>query len=168
MTVLELLGETVVVASCLAAAIGCFVLNRRVRRLASTERGIGKAVSEMARSVGQFEKLLGAAEGSAREASTILDEQLAQARKLVARLEALEGAAPRSAAASKRSQGSATPPDRLADVVPKGAAVAATTGQPGADATGPNGIAQKRLADLAQRRATIATAAAGLGRSPQA
>jgi hypothetical protein len=31
-----------------------------------------------------------------------------------------------------------------------------------------NGTAQKRLADLAQRRATIANAAACLGRSPQA
>ena len=68
MTLLELLGEAVIVASCIAAAIGCFVLNRRVRLLASTERGVGKAVSEMSRSVGQFEKLLVAAEASAREA----------------------------------------------------------------------------------------------------
>lgn len=101
MTLLELWGDAVVVASCIAAAIGCFVLNRRVERLASTERGIGKAVSEMARSVGQFEELLVAAEGSTREASTILEEQLAQARRLVARLEMLAGAAPRTAATSK-------------------------------------------------------------------
>ena len=168
MTLLELWGDAVVVASCIAAAIGCFVLNRRVQRLASTERGIGKAVSEMARSVGQFEELLVAAEGSTREASTILEEQLAQARRLVARLEMLAGAAPRTGATSKTPPRSAAPADPLADVVPKGAAVAAPTGQPGADATVSNGTAQKRLADLAQRRATIATAAAGLGRSPQA
>ena len=122
----------------------------------------------MARSVGQFEELLVAAEGSTREASTILEEQLAQARRLVARLEMLAGAAPRTGATSKAPPRSATPADPLADVVPKGAAVAAPTGQPGADATVSNGTAQTRLADLAQRRATIATAAAGLGRSPQA
>jgi hypothetical protein len=44
---LELLSEAILIASCIAAALGCFALNRRVGRLASTERGIGKAVSEM-------------------------------------------------------------------------------------------------------------------------
>jgi hypothetical protein len=164
MTFLELLSEAVVVAASVAAASGCFVLNRRVRRLASTERGIGKAVSEMSRSVGQFETLLVAAEQSTREASTILEEQLAQARKVVARLEMLAGAAPRPAA----PQRSAAPADPLAEVVPKGASVAAPSGQPTAGGSTPNGSAQKRLADLAQRRATIANTAAGLGRSPQA
>jgi hypothetical protein len=165
MTLPELLIETVVVAACIAAAIGCFVLNRRVRRLASTERGIGKAVSEMSRSVGQFETLLVAAEASAREASTILDEQLAQARRLVARLELLGGAAPRTAATPQKP---AAPADPLADVVPKGASVAAPTAHPAAGGATSNGTAQKRLADLAQRRATSASAAAALGRSPQA
>jgi hypothetical protein len=168
MTFFELWGEAVVVASCIAAATGCFVLNRRVQRLASTERGIGKAVSEMSRSVGQFEELLVAAEGSTREASTILDEQLVQARRLVARLEMLGGAAPRTGTTSKPSPRPAAPADPLADIVPKGAAAATPTGQPGAGATMSNGSAQKRLADLAQRRATTATAAAGLGRGPQA
>jgi hypothetical protein len=166
MTFLELLSEAVVVAACVAAASGCFVLNRRVRRLASTERGIGKAVSEMSRSVGQFETLLVAAEQSTREASTILDEQLAQARKVVARLEMLAGAAPRPAT-PQAPQRSATA-DPLAEVVPNGAAVAAPGGQPAAAGATPNGTAQKRLADLAQRRAPIANTAAGLGRSPQA
>jgi hypothetical protein len=168
MTPFELLGDAIVVASCIAAAIGCFVLNRRVRHLASTERGIGKAVSEMSRSVGQFEELLVAAEESTREASTILDGQLAQARKLVARLEMLGGAAPRAAATPKTPQRSAAPADALADVVPKGASVAAPTGQPADGGAILNGAAQKRLADLAQRRATIANAAACLGRGPQA
>lgn len=168
MTILELWGEALIVASCIAAATGCFVLNRRVQRLASTERGIGKAVSEMSRSVGQFEELLVAAEGSTREASTILDEQLAQARRLVARLEMLGGAAPRTGTASKTPPRPAAATDPLADIVPKGGAVAAPTEQPGAGATMANGSAQKRLADLAQRRATIITDGTGLGRSPQA
>lgn len=168
MTSLELLSEAVVIAACIVAAIACFVLDRRVRRLASTERGIGKAVSEMSRSVGQFETLLVAAEESTREASTILDEQLAQARKLVARLEMLGGAAPRGAATPETRPKSAASADPLADVVPKGASMAAPTGQPAAGGATPNGTAQKRLADLAQRRATIANAAAGLGRSPRA
>jgi hypothetical protein len=166
MTILELWGEALIVACCIAAATGCFVLNRRVQRLASTERGIGRAVSEMSRSVGQFEELLVAAEGSTREASTILDEQLAQARRLVARLEMLGGAAPRTGTTSK------TPPrpaaDPLADIGPKGGAVAAPTGQPGAGATMAHDSAQKRLADLAQRRATTVAGGTGLGRSPQA
>jgi hypothetical protein len=169
MTFLELLSEAVIVAACSAAAIGCFVLNRRVSRLASTERGIGKAVSEMSHSVSQFETLLVAAEESTREASTVLDEQLVQARKLVARLEMLSGAAPRTAAAtletSRKSPASADP---LADVEPRGATMTAQTGQPAAGGPTSNGTAQNRLAELAQRRATITTAAADLGRRPRA
>jgi hypothetical protein len=161
MTLLELLGEAVIVASCIAAAIGCFVLNRRLRLLASTERGVGKAVSEMSRSVGQFEKLLVAAEASAREASTILDEQLAQARTLVARLETLGGAMPRAAIPPKTSQRTATSADPLADVAPKGASVTAPSGQPVAGAAMAGGTARARLADLARRSATAADASAG-------
>jgi hypothetical protein len=167
MTFLEPLSEAIVVAACIAAAIGCFVLDRRVRRLASTERGIGKAVSEMSRSVGQFETLLVAAEQSTREASTILDEQLAQARKLVARLELLAGAPPRTAAAPRTPQKSASA-DPLADVVPKGASEPAPTAPPAAGGMTPDGTAQQRLADLARRRAAIANGATGLGRSAQA
>jgi hypothetical protein len=167
MTFLAPLSDVVVVAACIGAALGCFVLNQRVRRLASTERGIGKAVSEMARSVGQFETLLAAAEASTREASTILDEQLDQARKLVARLEMLAGGAPRPAAAPPPPRKAATA-DPLAEVVPKGAAVAAPTTPPAAGVATSNDTAQMRLADLAQRRARIADTAAGLGRGPRA
>jgi hypothetical protein len=168
MTFLAPLSDVVVVAACIGAALGCFVLNQRVRRLASTERGIGKAVSEMARSVGQFETLLAAAEASTREASTILDEQLDQARKLVARLEMLAGGAPRPAAAPQPPRKAAAPADPLAEVVPKGAAVAAPTTPPAAGIGTSNDTAQMRLADLAQRRARIADTAAGLGRGPRA
>jgi hypothetical protein len=167
MTLFELLSETVLVAACAAAAIGCFVLSRRVRRLASTERGIGKAVSEMSRSVGQFETLLVAAEESTREASTILDEQLTQARKLVARLERLGGAAPRTAASPEAPSKPAASADPLADVVPKGASGAASTGAWAAGEATSNGTAQTRLASLAQRRAAMTSAAAGLGRGPR-
>jgi hypothetical protein len=168
MTLFEMSSEVVVVAACVAAAIGCFVLNRRVRRLASTERGIGKAVSEMSRSVGHFETLLVAAEESTREASTILDEQLAEARKLVARLERLGGGTPRTAATPEAPSKAAPPADPLADVVPKGVPLAAPTGPRAAGGANLNGTAQTRLASLAQRRATMANAAAGSGRSPRA
>jgi hypothetical protein len=159
MTFPELLSEALVVAACMAAAIGCFVLSRRIRHLASTERGIGKAVSEMSRSVGQFETLLVAAEASAREASAILDEQLVEARRLVARLEMLAGAAPRAAASARMSAPSADP---LAEVVPKGAAGAASAVQ--AATAKANGSAQMRLANLAQRRAASPEVAAVPGR----
>jgi hypothetical protein len=165
MTLPELLIEALVVAACIAAATGCFMLNRRVRHLASTERGIGKAVSEMSRSVDQFERLLVAAEESTREASTILDEQLTQARRLVARLEMLAGAAPRTAAAPHKAAATADP---LADIVPKGAGVAGPTAHSAAGGPTSNGTAQKRLADLAQRRAATADVAAGVGRGARA
>jgi hypothetical protein len=167
MTLLDHAAAAVVVVSCLAAVIGCFVLNRRIRRLASTEAGIGKAMSEMARAVDQFEKLLLAAGESTREASVILDEQLAQARTLVARLDTLHGAAPRAAGAASAAQRSATPADPLADVVPKGA-LAAAAGQIAASRATSNGTAQERLADLARQRAMAASAAAGLGRGARA
>jgi hypothetical protein len=168
MTLLNLAAEAVVVVACMAAVLGCFVLNRRIRRLASTEAGIGKAMSEMARAVDQFEKLLLAAGESTREASIILDEQLAQARTMVARLDTLHGAASRIAGAAKAPQRSATPADPLADVVPKGAAVTAAAGQSAAGGATSNGTAQERLADLARQRAMAANAAAGLGRGARA
>jgi hypothetical protein len=169
MTLIELLSDLAIVGVCAAAAAGCFVLNRRVRRLASTELGIGKAVNEMSRSVAQFETLLAAAEESTREASVILDEQLAQARKLVARLEAIAGAATRPAStAPATSRKAAESGDPLADVVPKGASLAGSK-RPVDGGSAPNGAALKRLAELAlQRRATNSSGAAGLGRGAQA
>jgi len=165
MNLVELLSDAAVLAACAAAAAGCFALNRRVRRLASTELGIGKAVSEMSRSVAQFETLLAAAEGSTRDASAILDEQLAQARKLVARLEAIAGAARPSAstiAAASRKPGASGDP--LSDVVPKGVARPEAAKRSVEDGTAPNGSAQMRLADLAlRRRATNEGAAPGGG-----
>jgi len=168
MTVFELLSDAAIVAACAAAAAGCFALYWRIRRLASTERGIGKAVSEMSRSVAQFEALLAAAEESTREASAILDEQLAQARKLLGRLEAAAGAAA-SRAASPRPEPSAGPvvKDPLSDVVPRGIAAAEAPGRrAAAGSAAPDGDAQKRLAELALRRfAAGSGAAAGLRRA---
>jgi hypothetical protein len=165
MNVVELLSDAAILAACAAAAAGCLALNRRVRRLASTELGIGKALSEMSRSVAQFEALLAAAEESTRDASAILDEQLAQARKLVARLEAIAGAAHRPAStmaeASRKAPASGDP---LSDVVPKGAARPEAGKRSVEGGTPPNGSAQMRLADLAlRRRATNESPAPGRG-----
>jgi hypothetical protein len=166
MTIFQLLSNVVIVALCAAAATGCFVLNRRIRHLASSERGIGKAMSEMSRSVTQFETLLAAAEQSTREASAILDEQLGQASKLVARLEAIATAAARPASTTPaNSRKTAESGDPLADVVPKGASFAepgnrrSSSGESAAD-----GSALQRLGNLAlQRRAIDAGGAAGRG-----
>jgi hypothetical protein len=161
MNVFDVLTDAAILLACVAAAAGCFALNRRVRRLASTELGIGKAVSEMSRSVAQFETLLAAAEGSTREASQILDEQLAQARKLVARLEAIAGVVPR--AGSQTSRKPTVSDDPLSDVVPKGAVLAKAAGKGTSEVE--KSSAQGRLAELAlQRRATTSSAAAGPGR----
>jgi hypothetical protein len=164
MTIFQLLSNVVIVVLCAAAAIGCFVLNRRIRRLASSERGIGKAMSEMSRSVTQFETLLAAAEQSTREASAILDEQLGQACKLVARLEAIAKAAARPASTTPaNSRKTAESGDPLADVVPKGASFA----EPGnrrssGGESAANGSALQQLGNLAlQRRAIDAGSAAG-------
>jgi hypothetical protein len=163
MTIFQLLSNVVIVVLCAAAAIGCFVLNRRIRRLASSERGIGKAMSEMSRSVTQFETLLAAAEQSTREASAILDEQLSQACKLVARLEAIAKAAARPASTTPNSRKTAEFGDPLADVVPKGASFA----EPGnrrssGGESAANGSALQQLGNLAlQRRAIDAGSAAG-------
>lgn len=172
MTVLSLLSDGAIVAVCVAAAAGCFALNRRMRRLASSEQGIGKAVSEMSRAVAQFEALLAAAEDSTREASAILDEQLAQARKLVARLEAIARAAsPATSSKPEPSGRTAMPKDPLSDVVPKGVSLGRAVGQrsDGGEPAPPNSTAQERLANLAlQRRSPSSDSANGLGRSARA
>jgi hypothetical protein len=161
MTIFDLLTDAAILLACAVAAAGCFALNRRVRRLASTELGIGKAVSEMARSVTQFEALLAAAEESTREASQILDEQLVQARKLVARLEAIAGVVPR--ATSQTSRKPTGSDDPLSDVVPKGAVLDKAAGKGTSEVE--KSSAQGRLAELAlQRRATNSSSASGPGR----
>jgi hypothetical protein len=142
-----------IAAACAAAAAGCFALNRRVQRLASTELGIGKAVSEMSLAVSRFEAVLAAAEKSTREASAILEEQLVQARRLVVRLEPT-AALPRAAAAVRETSGKTTTGDPLSDVVPKGSSPAAVGGQAGACGPAPS-VAEKQLADLALRRSTM-------------
>jgi hypothetical protein len=171
MTMVEFLSDAAMVIVCAAAAVGCFVVNQRVRRLASSERGIGKAVSDMARSVTEFETLLAAAEASTREASAILDDQLDQARKLVARLSAIAGAATHPASAPPATAGKvAEPGDPLADVVPKGASLANGAGKRSIESgSAPSERPLKRLADLAQqRKATSSSGAAGPVRSAQA
>jgi hypothetical protein len=163
MNLVELMTDAAILAACVAAAAGCFALNRRVRRLASTELGIGKAVNEMSRSVAQFEALLAATGESTREASAILDEQLAQARKLVARLEAIAGAARRPVATMAEASGRSALGDPLSDVVPKGVVRPEAGERPVEGGTAQNGSAQVRLAALALRRRASngATAAAG-------
>jgi len=170
MNIVELLIDAAILAACAAAAAGCFALNRRVRRLASTELGIGKAVSEMSRSVAQFETLLAAAEESTRAASAILDEQLDQARKLVARLEAIAGAArPPASAMAEVSRRAPASGDPLSDVVPKGVARPEAGKRSAEGGTAPNGSAQMRLAELAlRRRATNGSPPPGPGRGAPA
>jgi hypothetical protein len=160
-----LLGDAAIIAACAAAAAGCFALNRRVRALASTELGIGKALSEMTRAVSHFEALLAAAETSTREASSILDEQLTQARRLIGRLEAIASAASRPAPVPAAVTKPAAVEDPLSDVTPKG--FSPTTAQrPPAGRPAANGTAQGRLAELAlRRRAAAPNAAAATGKS---
>jgi hypothetical protein len=100
------------IVACLAAAAGCFVLHRRVRRLESTEGGIGKAVVEMSQSVSRLQEALAAAEGAARDASARFDERLAETRALAGLL-GREGIGHSGAVDARKC-------DPLSDVTPKG------------------------------------------------
>ncbi|MGH6945651.1 MAG: DUF6468 domain-containing protein [Geminicoccaceae bacterium] len=141
MSVFIPLSEALLIAACIAAAAGCFLLNRRMRRLQSTEEGIGKAVADMSRSASQFEETLARAESSARGASETLDARIDQAEALLQRLEAivLAGAGAPSArnlpSGTRSGRGAASDP--LADIVPKGfAASGAGKKGPGAARSG--------------------------------
>jgi hypothetical protein len=46
MTMVEFLSDAAMVIVCAAAAVGCFVVNQRVRRLASSERARDRQGSE--------------------------------------------------------------------------------------------------------------------------
>jgi hypothetical protein len=103
------------IAACVAAAAGCFVLHRRVRRLESTEGGIGKAVIEMSQSVSRLQEALTAAEEAARDASARFDERLAETK-------ALAGLLGREGIGRSGALGAvdARKRDPLSDVAPKG------------------------------------------------
>jgi hypothetical protein len=109
------------IVACWAVATSCFFLYRRVRRLESTEGGIGKAVVEMSQSVGRLQQALAAAEEAAREASARFDERLAEARALASSLGSKRraGENPEPSAASKRAPDTRQR-DPLADVAPRG------------------------------------------------
>ena len=148
MTVFDLLSDSLIMVVCVASAIGCFLVNRRIRRLESTEIGIGKAIAEMSRSLARLQDALVAAERAASEASARLDARIGQARTLAERLEAA-GATGVAARSTPRAEVSG--PDPLADIVPRGfapdgaaAPAAPLSGEAEAEPV-PNGHALARL-----------------------
>jgi hypothetical protein len=122
MTALELLTNGLIVAVCAASAAGCFLVNRRIRRLESTEIGIGKAIAELSRSLARLQEALAAAEGAALDASARLEARIGQAKVLAERLETAGVAGRTGRPASSQARGAGEDADPLADIVPRGLA----------------------------------------------
>jgi hypothetical protein len=147
MTVFDLLSDSLIMTVCVASAIGCFLVNRRIRRLESTEIGIGKAIAEMSRSLARLQDALIAAERAACDASARLDARIGQARALAAQLEAAGATGSTARPARSAGRTAILDGDPLADIVPRGLApnaapATAITGKPDA---GPDGHALARL-----------------------
>lgn len=109
MPLFDLLIDACLAAACLALAIGCVILDRRLRRLQSTEAGIGKAVADMAQSVVRLQQARVETENAAREATNHLDRRIKDAMLLAERLDRLARVVSRAVSG-----------DPLADIVPKG------------------------------------------------
>lgn len=126
MSAFALLTDALILVACAAAASACFVLNSRLKRLESTEGGIGKAVAQMSQAAARLEAALAAADHAAGVASAELDERIAQARALAQRLGSGTDAGSGSDPASQLHSSVCTPAsgagaqDPLAEIVPRG------------------------------------------------
>ncbi len=84
---MSLIADGLLVATCLTAAIYCFVLSRRLRRLTSTEDGLGQQLLQFNAALAETRAAVKEMRGSAKSASERLAREIAQSKKVAASLE---------------------------------------------------------------------------------
>jgi len=128
---MDLIADGLLIAGALSAAFYCFVLSRRVRRLANLDDGLGAAIAQLSRQVDDMRKALQATQATSEGALAALSARISDAEALAGRLEELgEEYAPRRPTKAKQKKPAAKPKPNV-DVAraskPTGQARAAST-----------------------------------------
>lgn len=86
---MALIADGLLIATCLTAAIYCYVLSRRLKQFSSTEDGVGKQVRELNTALQETRAALKETQGSAAAEAEALAREVANARVLSTRLKDL-------------------------------------------------------------------------------
>ncbi|PJE27395.1 hypothetical protein SAMN06297129_0675 [Pseudooceanicola antarcticus] len=86
---MELIADILLVAGALGAGFYCYILARRLSRFNDLENGVGGAVAVLSAQVDDLSKTLQAAQGSAAESSSSLEQLTDRAEQVAKRLELL-------------------------------------------------------------------------------
>ncbi|MEM6623707.1 MAG: hypothetical protein AAF674_15870 [Pseudomonadota bacterium] len=86
---MSLIADGLLIATCLTAAIYCYVLGGRLKRFSSTEEGVGKQVRDLNLALEETRAALKEAQSGAAATADALSAEMARAKKLSAELQAV-------------------------------------------------------------------------------
>lgn len=84
-----LIADGLLIATCLTAALYCYVLSRRLKQFSNTEDGVGKQVRELNLALDETRNALKEAQLNASGATEALSQEVTKARKLISQLRTL-------------------------------------------------------------------------------
>ena len=86
---IDLVADALLLGGALCACLYCFVLSRRLKKLASFESGLGGAIAVLSTQVDDMQRVLKETEATAGEASSQLKELVQEAEDAAGNLEVL-------------------------------------------------------------------------------
>ena len=84
---MSLIADGLLIVTCLTTAIYCYVLSRRLKRLANTDEGIGQQITQFNAALDETRTAYTDLKGEAQRASDRLIKEVAAARKVAAKLQ---------------------------------------------------------------------------------
>lgn len=114
---MSLIADGLLIATCLTAAVYCYVLAGRLKKFASTEAGNGQQILRMSQALDETRAALREAQGSAQSEAAALERNILEARRLATQLRNLineaQGAPPRAAQSRKQPLEKAAPDQEI-------------------------------------------------------
>lgn len=101
---MSIIADGLLIATCLTAAVYCFVLARRLKRFSSTEEGIGQQILQLTRTLEETRAALKEAQAGAKAETEALAREVVQARKLAAQLRSMSDNPPAAPASPRRAE----------------------------------------------------------------
>lgn len=86
---MSIIADGLLIATCLTAAVYCFVLARRLKRFTSTEEGVGQQILQLNKTLEETRAALKEAQSGAKAEAEKLAREVVQARKLAAQLRSM-------------------------------------------------------------------------------
>ena len=158
---MSIIADGLLIATCLTAAVYCFVLARRLKQFSNTEEGIGQQILQLTTTLQETRTALKEAQAGAKAETEALAREVSQARKLSTQLrnqlDAAAGALGNSRKASVREASEPEQPESVdsAPIPPQSFVAAAAvpvddsvTDQPAPDVSDPEGSVDPASIDV--------------------